>query len=179
MPLCGFRMLGRVCCWFIVKCYERMFSMNSRKTAVGLWPCWMSHCMISAKFGRRVVRRPLLDDRMALLPGENVIWKDTEASHLVTKWLNVNQRKKTLDVPWELVAFACENFRDYSFAETNDGELSIGYVKATWLILPVVIRSSQRLSHACLSITLLLWKLRTAHYISYSFFDSPLLLGYP
>ena len=32
------------------------------------------------------------------------------------------------------------------------------YVKiATWLILPVVIRSSQRLSHACLSINLLLW----------------------
>ena len=28
---------------------------------------------------------------------------------------------------------------------------------ATWLILPVVIRSSQRLSHACVSINLLLW----------------------
>ena len=28
---------------------------------------------------------------------------------------------------------------------------------ATWLILPVVIRSSQRLSHACLSINPLLW----------------------
>ena len=28
---------------------------------------------------------------------------------------------------------------------------------ATWLILPVVIRSSQRLSHACLSINVLLW----------------------
>ena len=27
---------------------------------------------------------------------------------------------------------------------------------ATWLILPVVIRSSQRLSHACLSINILL-----------------------
>ena len=26
---------------------------------------------------------------------------------------------------------------------------------ATWLILPVVIRSSQRLSHACLSITII------------------------
>ena len=37
-----------------------------------------------------------------------------------------------------------------------DGLVTIGYVKATWLILPVVIRSSQRLSHACLSITLLL-----------------------
>ena len=29
--------------------------------------------------------------------------------------------------------------------------------KAIWLILPVVIRSSQRLSHACLSINILLW----------------------
>ena len=73
MPLCGFRTLGRVCCWFIVKCYECMFSMNSRKTAVGLRPGWTPHCMISAKFGQRVVRRPLLDDRMALMPGENVI----------------------------------------------------------------------------------------------------------
>ena len=34
--------------------------------------------------------------------------------------------------------------------------ICLGYVKATWLILPVVIRSSQRLSHACLSINLLL-----------------------
>ena len=46
-----------------------------------------------------------------------------------------------------------------------------------WLILPVVIRSSQRLSHACLSITLYTGKLRMAHYISYSLFDSTLLLG--
>ena len=36
------------------------------------------------------------------------------------------------------------------------GLLTNGEVKATWLILPVVIRSSQRLSHACLSITFLL-----------------------
>ena len=48
---------------------------------------------------------------------------------------------------------------------------------ATWLILPVVIRSSQRLSHACLSINIYTVKLRMAHYISYSLFDSILLLG--
>ena len=36
------------------------------------------------------------------------------------------------------------------------GLLTNGEVKATWLILPVVIRSSQRLSHACLSINILL-----------------------
>ena len=47
----------------------------------------------------------------------------------------------------------------------------------TWLILPVVIRSSQRLSHACLSINIYTVKLRMAHYISYSLFDSTLLLG--
>ena len=51
---------------------------------------------------------------------------------------------------------------------------------ATWLILPVVIRSSQRLSHACVSINKFSTvKLRTAHYISYSLLDSTLLLGYP
>ena len=33
----------------------------------------------------------------------------------------------------------------------------------TWLILPVVICLSQRLSHACLSITIYTGKLRMAH----------------
>ena len=47
----------------------------------------------------------------------------------------------------------------------------------TWLILPVVIRLSQRLSHASLSISNYTAKLRMAHYISYSLFDSTLLLG--
>ena len=45
-----------------------------------------------------------------------------------------------------------------------------------WLILPVVIRLSQRLSHACLSISTYTVKLRMAHYISYSLFDSPYYL---
>ena len=35
-------------------------------------------------------------------------------------------------------------------------DLAFVFRIATWLILPVVIRSSQRLSHACLSINLLL-----------------------
>lgn len=48
---------------------------------------------------------------------------------------------------------------------------------ATWLILPVVICLSQRLSHACLSISNYTAKLRMAHYISYRLFDSTLLLG--
>ncbi len=47
----------------------------------------------------------------------------------------------------------------------------------TWLILPVVICLSQRLSHACLSINDYTVKLRMAHYISYNLFDSTLLLG--
>ena len=38
----------------------------------------------------------------------------------------------------------------------------------TWLILPVVICLSQRLSHACLSLNYILVKLRMAHYISYN-----------
>ena len=40
-----------------------------------------------------------------------------------------------------------------------------------WLILPVVIRSSQRLSHACVSINNFTLKLRMAHYISYSLLE--------
>ncbi|EHK48567.1 hypothetical protein TRIATDRAFT_55198, partial [Trichoderma atroviride IMI 206040] len=47
----------------------------------------------------------------------------------------------------------------------------------TWLILPVVICLSQRLSHACLSISNYTAKLRMAHYISYRLFDNTLLLG--
>jgi len=38
------------------------------------------------------------------------------------------------------------------------------------------IRLSQRLSHACLSISKLYVKLRMAHYISYSLFDGPCYL---
>ena len=46
------------------------------------------------------------------------------------------------------------------------------YKKVTWLILPVVICLSQRLSHACLSINNFIQvKLRTAHYISNNLFD--------
>ncbi len=51
-----------------------------------------------------------------------------------------------------------------------------GLTTETWLILPVVIRLSQRLSHACLSISTYTVKLRMAHYISYSLFDSPYYL---
>ena len=45
------------------------------------------------------------------------------------------------------------------------------FVLKIWLILPVVIRSSQRLSHACLSSSTCTVKLRMAHYNSYSLFD--------
>eukprot|EP00825_Cyclidium_porcatum_P041368 TRINITY_DN541_c0_g1_i12.p1 TRINITY_DN541_c0_g1~~TRINITY_DN541_c0_g1_i12.p1 ORF type:complete len:228 (+),score=-29.37 TRINITY_DN541_c0_g1_i12:258-941(+) len=48
-----------------------------------------------------------------------------------------------------------------------------------WLILPVVICLSQRLSHACLSINIYTVKLHMAHQISYSLFDGTLLHGQP
>jgi hypothetical protein len=41
----------------------------------------------------------------------------------------------------------------------------------TWLILPVVICLSQRLSHACLSTNRFKVKPRMAHYNSHSFLD--------
>ena len=47
----------------------------------------------------------------------------------------------------------------------------------TWLILPVVICLSQRLSHACLSTSRLMVKPRMAHYNSHSFLDLTFLLG--
>ena len=47
----------------------------------------------------------------------------------------------------------------------------------TWLILPVVICLSQRLSHACLSISFHTAKLQMAHYNSCDFFEGHCLLG--
>ena len=46
-----------------------------------------------------------------------------------------------------------------------------GNFSDTWLILPVVICLSQRLSHACLSTSLNMVKPRMAHYISYGSLD--------
>jgi hypothetical protein len=40
---------------------------------------------------------------------------------------------------------------------------NVGRKEATWLILPVVICLSQRLSHACLSVNEFIVKLRMAH----------------
>jgi len=45
------------------------------------------------------------------------------------------------------------------------------------LILPVVICLSQRLSHACLSISFCTVKLRTAHYNSYNLFGVQFYMG--
>ena len=58
-----------------------------------------------------------------------------------------------------------------------DGASPKALTIVTWLILPVVICLSQRLSHACLSISNYTAKLRMAHYISYRLFDNTLLLG--
>jgi hypothetical protein len=66
--------------------------------------------------------------------------------------------------PGTVVKFECHsdmNWKEseYRFQKNGTTFLPSGLVvekKATWLILPVVIRSSQRLSHACLSINNLL-----------------------
>lgn len=61
----------------------------------------------------------------------------------------------------------CEGFFDSSIM--NVFIISAGII-IIWSILPVVIRSSQRLSHACVSLNSFSVKLRMAHYISYSLF---------
>jgi hypothetical protein len=50
-----------------------------------------------------------------------------------------------------------------SSSQMPDGGNSVRRTTATWLILPVVICLSQRLSHACLSTNLYTVKLRMAH----------------
>jgi hypothetical protein len=90
---------------------------------------------------------------------------------------------------WEPVAFARTPACGALLSERDTGDLiSLRCVLrrpdgqprrtiVTWLILPVVICLSQRLSHACLSISNYKAKLRMAHYISYRLFDSTLLHG--
>ena len=55
--------------------------------------------------------------------------------------------------------------------ETDAHEARLGWTTATWLILPVIICLSQRLSHACLSASQIKVKPRKAHYISYGSID--------
>ena len=69
---------------------------------------------------------------------------------------------------WTLPARLCRGFHSFDWKSSVKGRkkpgpcaradisCSWGAAKATWLILPVVIRSSQRLSHASLSINPLL-----------------------
>ena len=60
--------------------------------------------------------------------------------------------------PYCLLCIHCERKR-----ETMDLCREYASKVVTWLILPVVICLSQRLSHACLSINLYTVKLRMAH----------------
>jgi hypothetical protein len=51
-------------------------------------------------------------------------------------------------------------------------------LRVIWLILPELMCSFQRLSHACISTNLHKVKPRTAHYNSYNLLDLEQLLGY-
>ena len=59
----------------------------------------------------------------------------------------------------------------------RSSNMAIAHTIFTWLILPVVICLSQRLSHACLSLSYFLVKLRMAHYISYNMLNNFSLHG--
>ena len=70
------------------------------------------------------------------------MWKCEEIQfYKVTKLLerSINDFQEIHRIDW---------FRSYSVIVNSI---------ATWLILPVIIRSSQRLSHACLSMNVILW----------------------
>ena len=77
---------------------------------------------------------------------------------LSARWLNIVYRKK-LKFLLSVVLPLHKLFKKF-FARV-----------ATWLILPVVICLSQRLSHACLSSSENKVKPRMAHYISYGSLD--------
>jgi hypothetical protein len=62
-------------------------------------------------------------------------------------------------------------------AERSGIQASNSHSPAIWLILPELMCSFQRLSHACLSIIVLNEKPRTAHYNSYNLLDLEQLLG--
>ena len=106
------------------------------------------------------------------------ILKDSDLSDLVASLWKHAARSRALWV-WQSAAGGdtCGWRLVVDGRKAVDGEVELEV--ATWLILPVVIRSSQRLSHARLSKSNFTVKLRMAHYISYSLLDSTLLLGYP
>ena len=56
-------------------------------------------------------------------------------------------------------------------------EVTTGLATTIWLILPELMCSFQRLSHACISTRPRLAKPRTAHYTSYNLLDLEQLLG--
>ena len=60
----------------------------------------------------------------------------------------------------------------------DDSAWVFSNLKDTWLILPAVICSDKRLSHACLRTYLWLTNLRTAHYNSYNLLEIEFLNGY-
>jgi hypothetical protein len=67
-------------------------------------------------------------------------------------------------------------------AQSSSSDAAVQQLSATcgsdtWLILPVVICLSQRLSHACLSTSPRMVKPRMAHYNSHSLLDLTFLLG--
>src|ERR1700754_595816 len=88
------------------------------------------------------------------------------------------RRRWLLPMPlrWARLRALTSNFVNLSGAVTGAGGQPRRTI-VTWFILPVVICLSQRLSHACLSISNYTAKLRMAHYISYRLFDNTLLLG--
>lgn len=57
------------------------------------------------------------------------------------------------------------------------GHAACHVLKVIWLILPELMCSFQRLSHACISTRLNKVKPRTAHYNSYNLLDLEQLLG--
>jgi|PlaIllAssembly_1097288.scaffolds.fasta_scaffold240101_2 hypothetical protein len=137
--------------------------MKGRKTALGNGPAVLplhDFGAIQAE-GRVSSWRKSWIESLGSDAWEKVILKETERCHLVTYWRKADRTGKTLGLtcspkPLQSLGLGEGGPVGQFICRPVNGLLTIGEVKATWLILPVVIRSSQRLSHACLSITLLL-----------------------
>ena len=77
------------------------------------------------------------------------------------RWNGCYQWSSTRSLAGRFVFFMCKQKTRsevrWHHVWSLSSSLSTRLRTATWLILPVVIRSSQRLSHACVSINLVLW----------------------
>ena len=143
---------------------QKLFESKKRARLVSehlivLWPSVNSHRRMFSRPSGRLSLRAELSYRSCTI----AIQGDSKVK--ANKEFRYETLPKAIAAGSCFVHCSCGRYRRKARRETKASfPLSGGTAtKATWLILPVVICLSQRLSHACLSINFYTVKLRMAH----------------